>query len=288
MKKIVGLLTALLLFSGCAPLTVIPVEGIYPVKLKTLTIFDFNKELRINYNMAELTDSKPDYLTVDFDYSKLTDYKFGSFNLGNNEKKVWFVMGKGKQGYWSDFYIDQNLDNHITEKEKIKCTMNEGKFKDMKTLETVTIVPVPLLVSYKGTDHEYQKKLYFAIDTIQFVKNQKNDTLVRAADYSFLSGVFKVRTGTVEKLKEFRIIDFDGNGCFNDYGKDLLLIDVKGDGFFKKIPQLTEFFDYAGPDNVKKQLRMVILPCPDKIAVIESSKEIDFTQLEPQSDQTPD
>jgi len=288
MKKIVMVLTALLLFSGCSPNAVIPIEGIYPIKLKTLTIFDFNKELQINYNAAELTDSKPDCLTVDFDYTKLNDYKFGSFSMGNNEKKVWFVMGKDQQGYWSDFYIDQNLDYHLTEKEKIKCTMNEGTYKDMKTLETITFVPVPIMVSYKGNDHEYQKKLYFALNTIQFVKNKKIDTLVRAADYSFLSGVFKVRNGIAEKLMEFRIIDFNGNGCFNDYGKDLLLVDVNGDGVFKKMPQLIEYFDATGPDNLKKQLRLVILPCPDKIAVTESSKEIDFTQLEPQSDKTPD
>ena len=50
-------------------------------------------------NLAELTDSKPDDLKIEVaDFDKLIDPQFGSFLFGNNNKKIWFLMGKDHKG----------------------------------------------------------------------------------------------------------------------------------------------------------------------------------------------
>jgi hypothetical protein len=164
MKRVILLLGLIvLLLPGCISSGQMPVfkEGVYPLKTKVLSYLELSlQDIDLKANLGELTETKPDNLTVDFDYGKLNEVRFGSFKFGNNEQKTWFLMVKDSSGYWSDFYIDQNLDYHITKQEKVSVETADGHFKGFKTISALTTVPIAIKVSYKGETKDFTKGLY--------------------------------------------------------------------------------------------------------------------------------
>jgi hypothetical protein len=288
MRKFIifGIIGVALLATGFTGKLPAPVEGVYSLKPKTLTIFDLSMgEISIYGNTAELTDSKPDFLEVEgIEYEKFSSIKFGNFRLGNNEKKIWFLMTQNSTGYWDSFYIDQNLDYKITKKESVKSFQStEGRERGYNILRSLSLIPISLKVSYKGITKEYEKNLYFFIQTSLSSKKQEYYIAAVAFSASFLEGEMKLAENKRERLYKFSIIDADSNGCFNDYGKDLLYINLKRDSAFhkKESRKLTEFFDSTGADGVNKQLRFNLLPYSLQLGVTEVTGDFDFVQLEP-------
>lgn len=288
--KLAGIVWIAFLIMGCSSNMPAPLEGIYPLKTKTLTIFDlYSKEYEVYYNVAEIVESKPEKLTLGFDLDQLTEYRFGSFIFGNNNQRVWFVMGKDPQGYWSDFYIDRNNDLTIKENEKIKSFQSgRDKFKGMDRNQSMTMIPVRIKVPFKGLSGEIWKNLYFFIVTTVLSKNGASDLLAEAISATFLDGEINIAVGETVKKMNFRLIDANGNGCFNDYGADLIFIDLNFDKYFQKQEsfKLVEFYDFQEESaEVVKQLRIIVPPYPRKIAVLESGQDYDLVDLEAESDQ---
>jgi hypothetical protein len=279
------LLVALFLVGFTGKLPVIN-QGIYPVKIKNLTYFDLaTRDIDWKENFAEVVESKPESLEVEPDYSKWDEVKFGSFKFGNTDQKVWFVMGTDFEGYWTEFYIDSNHDNRITAKEKVKSFESiPGKYKGFKTKGVLSLIAVPVRVPFKGLTGKFEKTLYFFISVTSYLKKDATDTIVDALAASFLEGEAKITVGKNDKLVKFRIIDSNSNGCFNDYGKDQIFMDLNYDGYFKKneSQKLVEFFNIA--NKQKEQLQMFIPPYPGKIAVGEANQDFDRSQLEPLPD----
>ena len=265
-------------------------SGYYLVKMVNLGLQEFfSKDIsQISSNEACLADSKADDLTIDPELEKLKDLKFGCFKkLGDNEKDIWFVMGKDQAGYYSDIYIDQNLDNHITVKEKVQGieTFDEKK-QGFTILNSFNLQsPIPINISYKGLVGEIRKKVFFYLWSKVFLKNEESHTVVSITNISVLEGLTKITVGKDEKLVKFRIIDINSNGCYNDYGKDVIGMDLNFDGTFNKneYQPLTEFFEVK-LDGPKKQFRLIVLPFPGKVQVIEVNQEFDATKLETESD----
>lgn len=286
--KLVGVFIIAGLILGCGSQMPIPLEGTYPLKTKTLTIFDlYSQQYKIKNNVAEVVESKPEKLIIDFDLKKLTEYRFGSFIFGNNNRRTWFVMGKDVQGYWSEFYIDQNNDLIIKENEKVKSFQSgQDKVKGLERTQSLSLIPVQIRVSYKGLAGEIQKNLYFFIITTVLSKNEASDLLVEAITASFLDGEIKVLSGETVKKVNFRLIDANGNGCFNDYGTDLIFIDLNYNYYYhsKESYQLGEFFDLSVFSGEQKQLRIIVPPYPAKIAVIGAGQDYDLNDLEAKSD----
>jgi hypothetical protein len=280
---IIGISLGLMGFSSRLPL---PMEGIYPVKQKTLTYFDLlSKDIELSWNNAEITESKPDDLIVEFDDKKLSNPQYGRFALGNKEKQVWFLMGQDAAGYWTEFYIDQNLDNHITDKEKVKgFQVNDGRLKSFKTRQAFGLIPIPVEVSYRGQTGEFKKKLFFFLSVTTVIGKEKDgqETVVGALCASYFEGTMKVLTGKKEKLVKFRILDADGNGCFYDFGTDMFFMDLNQDGYFKRSEgqKLYEFFD-VGSNKDRKQYHLMIKAFPGKVGVIEATEEYNPIGLEP-------
>lgn len=277
---------------GCSGKMPIPIAGIYPLKTKTLTIFDlYSQNYRIIYNVAEVVEAKPEKLSIDFDLQRLKDYRFGSFKLGNNNQQTWFVMGKDDQGFWSEFYIDQNNDLKIKENEKIKSFQRgQDRVKGLDRSQSLTLIPVRIRVSYKGLGGEIQKNLYLFISTTVLSKNNASDLMVEAITASFLDGEIQVASGEATKRINFRLIDANGNGCFNDYGTDLIFFDLDSDGYFQQNEshKLVEFFNLRSSTGDEKQLRIIIPPFPAKMAIIEADQDYDLLELEAQSDREED
>jgi hypothetical protein len=273
---------------GCSRKMPVPIEGIYPVKAKTLTIFDlFSQEYRINYNVAEVVEAKPEKITIGFDLQRLSDYRFGSFRLGNNNQRTWFVMGKDDQGYWTEFYIDQNNDLKIKENEKIKSFQSgQDKVKGLDRSQSLSLIPVRIKVSYKGLAGEVQKNLYLFILTTVLSKNNASDLLVEAITASFLEGEIQVASGEVNQRIKFRLIDANGNGCFNDYGTDLIFFDLNFNDFFQQNEsyRLVEFFNFQTSTGEEKQFRIIVPPYPAKVAIVEACQEYNLEELEAKSD----
>jgi hypothetical protein len=260
--------------------------GVYSIKLRNLTLFDLvSKDIESVYklNLAELTEAKPEDLEVDVDYQKMWEVRFGYFKLGNNDQKTWFFMGKDQDGYWSEFYIDQNLDHRIEKKERIKGFQTGQDFvtHKVKRMQALSFVPVSLKVSYKGLTFEFEKNLYFFIITSIYQKKELTDNVVGVISASFFEGEFKALIDGNPKQIKFRIMDTNSNGCFNDYGTDQLFIDRNNDGFFRKNESypLTEYL-VSGSDK-KQRSRLIALPFPAKIAVVEAQQEYDLSSLEP-------
>jgi hypothetical protein len=262
----------------------LPTEGIYPVKLRAFTIFDIEG---IPGAQAELTETKPDYLKIDPELEQIKEIRFGSFIIGNNEQKVWFLMARDKQGFWAELYIDQNADNRIATNEKVRgILVGSGKDGKNEFYAATTNIAFPIRVSFKGAGAEIQKKQYFFVQIKTYYKKVESESVVTLFSSSFFNGEMKALIGKEVKVIKFRIIDANGNGCFNDFGKDQLSIDINFDGYFtaKEAWPLAEYFTVTGPDKQKKQLRMIVPPHPAKIAVVGATDDIDWSQLEPLSD----
>lgn len=277
------------LFVGFTRKPPIPAEGIYPVKLRSLTIFDLRTDemKRIFGVQAELTETKPDYLKIDPELAEIKQVRFGSFKVGNNEQKVWFLITKDPQGYWAGIYIDQNADNRIAVNERVRgVETGYGKEGKNEYFAAITDIPVPIRVSFKGANSEIQKKQYFFVQIKTYFKKKELESFAIMVSSSFLDGEMRVVAGREVKNVRFRIIDADGNGCFNDFGKDHLMLDVNNDGYMdtKEVWPLTEYYTVIGPDKQRKQLRMVVPPHPAKIAVVGATENVDWAQLEPASD----
>lgn len=287
--KLIGCLLITCLIIGCSSEMPAPTEGIYSLKTKTLTIFDLlSEEYAIYNNVAEIVESKPEKLSIGFDLNKLSEYRFGSFILGNNSQRTWFVMGKDEQGYWSEVYIDQNNDFIIKENEKVKSFQSgQDKVKRLDRYQSMSMIPVKIRVSYKCSTGEIQKNLYFFILTTVYSKKGTSDLLAEAITASFLDGQIDVASGETVKKMNFRLIDANGNGCFNDYGIDLMFIDLNFNNYFQKREsfRLVEFFDFPVSAAEQKQLRIIVPPYPAKIAVIGADQEYDLNSLEATSDQ---
>lgn len=261
----------------------IPLPEVYPVKIRNLTFFDLiSKDLdMLQWNQAELTESKPQELEIDFDELNLSEVKYGCFKFGNFDQKTWFFMGKDSDGYWSEFYIDQNLDQRIVKKERIKgFQTGRDSVQNIQRMQALSMVPVSVKVSYKGVTAEFEKDLYFFIRTGVYQKNNLSDTMVVASTASFLEGEFKIPDNKKSKTVKFRIIDVNGNGCFNDYGTDLLLMDLNHDGYFRK-KEIDKLAEYPYSSDKKQRWRVVVPPFPAKIAVVDVIGEMDPATLEP-------
>lgn len=261
----------------------IPLPEVYPVKLRNLTFFDLvSKDLdMLRWNQAELTESKPEGLEVDLGEVNLSDVKYGCFKFGNLDQKTWFIMGKDSDGYWSEFYIDQNLDQRIEKKEKVKgFQTGQDSIRGLQRMQALSLVPVSVKVSYKGVTAVFEKSLYFFIRTGVYQKNNLSDSMVIATTASFMEGEFKVPGNGNSRLVKFRIIDANGNGCFNDYGIDFLLMDLNHDGYFRK-KETDKLAEYPVSIDKKQRWRFVVPPFPAKIAVVDVIAEIDPTILEP-------
>lgn len=286
--KLSGFILIAGIILGCSGTMPVPVQGVYPLKTKTLTIFDlYSQEYQIYYNRAEVVEAKPEKITIGFDLQGLNDYRFGSFKLGNNNQRTWFVMGKDDQGYWSEFYIDQNNDLQIKENEKIKSFQSgQDRVKGLDRSQSLTLIPVRTKVSYKGLTGEIQKNLYLFILTTVLSKNNASDLLVEAITASFLDGEIQVTSGEVKKRINFRLIDANGNGCFNDYGVDLIFFDLDADDYYhhNEGHKLVEFFNFKTPTGAEKQFRIIVPPYPAKMAIIEADQEYDLVELEAKSD----
>lgn len=261
----------------------IPLPEVYPVKLRNLTFFDLvSKDLDLlRWNQAELTESKPQEIEVDPGELNLGDPKYGCFKFGNLERKIWFIMGKDSDGYCSEYYIDQNLDQRIEKKEKVKgFQTGQDSIQGLQRMQALSIVPVPVKVAYKGITTEFEKNLYIFIRTGVYQKNNLSDTMVVATTASFIEGEFKVPGKGDSRLVKFRIFDSNGNGCFNDYGTDLLSMDLNHDGYFRK-KEMDKLTEYPVSSEQKQRWRLVVPPFPAKIAVVDVIAEIDPATLEP-------
>jgi hypothetical protein len=264
----------------------VPLPGVYPIKLRNLTLFDLvSKDIEGLYklNLAELTEAKPEDLEVDVDYQNMGEVRFGYFKLGNNDQKTWFFMGKDQDGYWSEFYIDQNLNQRIEKKERIKGFQTGQDFLThrVKRMQALSFVPVSLKVSYKGLTSEFEKNIYFFIIASIYQKKDLSDNVVGAISASFFEGEFMALQDGNPKPVKFRIMDINSNGCFNDYGADFLSMDLNDDGYFRK-NESNQLAEYLVPGSDKKQrLRLIVLPFPTKIAVTDTQQEYDLSTLEP-------
>ncbi len=257
-----------------------PIEGTYTVRLRSLTFFDLiSKDVELNANLAELSDNKPESIKIDPELAKLKELQYGNFKFGNNQQKTWFVMGQDSGGYWTEFYIDQNDDQKISVKEKIKAFQTtDGRYRGFKTKQSFALIPASVTVSYKGQRGSYTKQVQFFFSLINVLGKKNSDIIAEALTASFLEGEFNVLKGKEKKPVRFRIVDTSGDGCYDDFGKDLLYCDVNNDGFFKKkeSQKLTEFFKGAN-----QQYRMIVLPMPEKIMVTNANKEVKLSELEP-------
>ncbi len=261
----------------------IPQPDVYTVKLRNFTFFDLiSKDMAmLQWNQAELFESKPEDLEVDIGDLDLSEVKYGCFQLGNHGQKIWFFMGKDDEDYWSEFYIDQNLDQRIEKKEKIKgFQTGQNLVRGIRSMEALSLVPVSITVSYKGIKTEFEKKLYFFIKTGIYKKNDLSDTIVTAITASFLEGEFNIPENGKLRLVKFRIIDVNGNGCFNDYGIDFLMMDLNHDGYFRK-NESDKLAEYPYSSDKRQQWRIIVPPFPAKIAVINAISEMDPSILEP-------
>jgi hypothetical protein len=269
-----------------------PVEGIYdltPAKIKSKEINKYFKAEILKYKQAQVVETKPDILKVEPEITTFKGLQYGSIRLGNNEKDVWFVIRKNDFDYYSELYVDQNFDNNITSQEKVP-NLDTWEDKDGSLLiHSSSTYPksVPVMVSYKSTAYgEITKKLSFYIHTQYIMKKNGTNTLwIGFINTSALEGTFTVTIDHREKDIRFRLIDTNANGCYNDYKKDNILMDLNEDGKFTE-DEAQSLFNYfvVKVKKQKKQLQLAVMPCPAKVAVIGVNQDFDSTQLEPEPD----
>ncbi|MCL6588436.1 MAG: hypothetical protein K6U80_00625 [Firmicutes bacterium] len=279
----------LVLLNGCSSTSFDLITGTYPVKVKSLTYLDLiSEDLReLRSNEAEMLESKPGGLEIDFPYEQFDQVRFGSFNLGNNEQKIYFMMVNGELNSneieGAELYLDQDLDHRITKKERIKgLQTNQDVIKGIQRTQSFGLIPFPLQISYKGEANQFSQKLYFFVLINLYQKKGLNDIVVNLIDAGFIEGEIKILKNGSPRAVKFRIMDANSNGCFNDYGTDLMFFDFDNDGFFRRneSQELAEFYTVTR-DGAPEQVRMIVAPYPAKIAIVKANEAYAVGQLEP-------
>ena len=249
-------------------------------------------------------ETKPESVTVDPEITAFKGLRYGAIRLGNNEKDVLFVMGKDDHDYYSELYVDQNFDNHITVDERVP-NMDTWESKDGNLLIHGTYTypkSVPVMVSYKRMDGEELLKrinLYIQIEYITS-KNDNDTYWVGFINVNPMTGSMKFTVEPYEKTdssghktmierrqkeSQFWLVDTNSNGCYNDFQKDHILVDLNEDGKIEnsEVQVLNDSYVVKAKKQ-KIKMQFLILPCPGKIAVIQENQDFNREELEPQSD----
>jgi hypothetical protein len=284
-----------------------PGEGVYDVKaglIKSKSVNKYFKAKILRYKQAQLMETKPENLKVDPAITKLEGLRYGSIRLGNNEKDVLFAIGKNDHDYYSELFVDQNFDNYIDLNERVPDLDTWEDKEDGLVVHTSSTYPksVPVMVSFKSMAcAEITKKLNFYIQIEYIINRNTNDTFwvgfintttwegtmditVEPYEIKDSNGRTTKSNRELKKLK-FCLVDTNANGCYNDFGKDHIMVDLNEDGKFSEDeaqPLLDSYL--VKTKKQKKRMQLLVLPCPGKVAVVEENQDFDRAKLEPVAD----
>lgn len=254
-------------------------EGTYDVQRRILARFDLaSGEMNdIKSNVAEMFDSFPENINLSFETNDMKESFYGRVLLGNTGQETWFFLGQ--RGEELVVYVDMDGDGEIGKKEQVKSfTSGVIEKKEITNFQFFTAIPIGIDVNFRNEEKTIKHKLFFFISLSLVVKDDLQEVYVSFIDASFFDGKMPiVRRGKTFSVK-FRIVDGDSNGCFNDYGRDILYVDVNGDGYYvnKECWPLSEYFF----NNDNKQIRFVVTPQPKKLLITQPEATVNRSELE--------
>jgi hypothetical protein len=280
MKRWIGLFAALgLVLTMGASFKPVFIPGVYDVKPdKHWDIVDYPKTEYHYGKFSTYSPYKPAHLKLELPADRFAGFQYGWFTLGNAGNVFYFVIANQRSYFYDAFYIDLDRNGVITPKEEVRMEEKQSVALGyvFQTYEAEFQVNVDYRLSQgKQITRPLDLKLTFVY--------QKN---AQRAEAFYILKNNTLFTGTTLSEKDplyFAIADGDSNGCYNDFGVDIVFFDRNRDGKFeygKESQPLAELQDIRV--GRKSEIhRLVLAPWPLKLGIINTNQAYKYSDFEP-------
>ena len=255
---ILGLLAlAALVASAAAPPTA-ALPGQYALTHETEREKIKNDGFRI-YSDIGILSEKPDTLEVALEGTDAAKLTYGFIELGVPKDPLYLAMQKSKDQSVEALYVDANRDNKLTVEERIELK-KESSYTQMEYEWQFTLALKPFVcnVNYDCADggiitRPIALQVHF-LHNKPLKPNSSSDRhlaplIPMYSVDSWFMGTARFNGGKGEADLAFAVLDGNDNGVFNEFGRDILIVDRDGDGYFdlaKEAAPLREFNEIAG------------------------------------------
>jgi hypothetical protein len=280
MKRWMAIFTALgLILAMGASFKPIFLPGVYDLKPEgTWDLVSFPKDVYHYDKFSTYSTSKPANLKLDFPTDRFAGFQYSRFTLGNAGNVFNFVIANQRNYFYDALYIDLDHNGVITAKEEVKIEEKQNVALGY-VFQSFEADP-KIIVDYRISGGKVIARPLDIKLTFVYQKNSQ-----RAEAFYILKNN-TLMTGTTLSEKDplyFAIADGDNNGCYNDFGNDLVFFDRNGDRKFdyvKESQPLAELQDIKV--NRKTNIyRLVLSPWPVKLGIISINQTYKLADFEP-------
>lgn len=259
------------------------VPGSYEVKPDgSWDSVEFPKDVYHTDKFSAFSQDQPANLKLEIPEGKFASYQFGRVLLGDAGTAYNFVIGNQKNFFYDTLYFDLDRNGVITVKEEVK--LDEKQNIALGYVFQIFSADPKLKVDYRSSNGKTVTRELDIRMTFVYEKNSER------ANAFFLVRNSTLFTGTT--LSEngsplvFAIADGDANGCYNDFGTDLVFYDKNRDNKFNYVKEsqtLAELQEMKGPDRKKDIYRLILFPWPTKLMIVPGIDKVNPADVEPRS-----
>lgn len=282
MKRWTGIIIAVgLLLAMGAAFKPIFVPGSYDVKPDgTWDLVQFTKD---NYHIdkpSTFSMIQPDGLKLELPEGKFVAYQYGKIALGNAGNVFNFVIGNQKNYFYDTLYIDLDHNGIITTKEEVK--LEEKQNIAQGYVIQILTADARLNVDYSLTNGKILTRPLDMVLTFFYEKNAElTNTFYIIHNNTLFTGTTLAENGSP---LFFAIADGDNNGCYNDFGTDIVFYDKNHDNKFdyvKESQTLAELQEMKGEDRKKDIYRLNLFAWPTRLVITPGKSPINPADVEP-------
>ncbi len=245
-----------------------------------------------DYSFLPLLNAKPDELTQALSDKERAAATYAFIRLGTAQQGIYVAFGRESGANVDFLYVDANNDKRLAAEERVDLKKGSPFSNQGNEIQwTETAKPVACSACYArgdGTLVVQPVSLRFHFLRVTITSGRSGSTTRYLSYYvidTWFTGTGRFRTDKGdEREMPFAILDGNDNGVFNDYGRDVLLVDGNGDGQFdmkKEMAPLFEFEEIKLDSKNFAQQRKVMFAWPAVLVVQPARDAIDWTAVEP-------
>ncbi len=284
-------------FLVLVPLTALAAAPVYTAcsgsyALKSMTDWETIRNDNRYYSQIPVLAARPGDISDSMTEAEKAVASYGFITLGTAQEGVFVAFGRTGSGNVDFLYVDADNDKQFNAEERVELKKNSPYAREGSEYQwTESIKSVNTAATYARNDgttvsRPVALQFYFLRRTVVGSRGAAN--VVRYfSDYvinTWFAGTGRFKTGKDEKEMPFAILDGNDNGVFNDYGRDILIVDANGDGQFdmeKEMAQLLEFDETKLDSKTVAQNRKVMFAWPTTLVVKPGKEAVDWTAVEP-------
>lgn len=244
-------------------------------------------------SLLPLLVAKPGELTDALNNEERAAATYAFIKLGTAQQGIYVAFGRLNSNNVDFLYVDANNNKLLEAAERVELKKESPFSSGVAEIQwTEVIKPIPCTISYARSDGTLTtRRLTLQFHFLRYTmtsSGRNSSSVTKYVSYyvvnTWFTGTGRFKTGKDEKEMSFAILDGNDNGVFNDYGRDVMLVDANGDGQFdmeKEMVQLLEFDETKLDSKTVAQNRKVMFAWPTTLFVKPAKETIDWTAIEP-------